>query len=156
MHRDIKPENILVGSNFVLKISDFSITQFVDPKAPEGNNTFHVAGGTEDYLCPQYYTGEKIQNIYASSVDIFSFICVIYYMITGKKLFNRKEKEGYDEFCRDNYKVTKEMIKMAYEEGCRWLFFTPHADYLNMEHLKDRHREGFDLHSHQMLRDSFS
>lgn len=32
-----------------------------------------------------------------------------------------------------NFEVTKQMIKMAYSEGCRHLFLTPHAGYLEFE-----------------------
>ena len=32
-----------------------------------------------------------------------------------------------------NFDITKQMIKMAYEEGCRHLFLTPHASYLEYE-----------------------
>lgn len=35
-----------------------------------------------------------------------------------------------------SYEVTKQMIRLAYEEGCRHLFLTPHAAYIEEEEAK--------------------
>lgn len=82
MHRDIKPENILIDRFKNVKIADFGIARRVT-----GNNIFEMekfsAKGTLYYAAPQVINNEK----YSVLCDVWSCGLVIYFMLTGKNLF---------------------------------------------------------------------
>lgn len=85
IHRDLKPENILLESkkvdNFDIKISDFGLSCFFDPKKGLGD---HV--GSPSYMAPEIIKGEK----YNEKVDIWSIGVITYILLTGRLPFNGK------------------------------------------------------------------
>ena len=99
VHCDIKSENLLIGNNFQLKISDFSVL-----KLNEKNKIFQLTNSTFSIKGPEYYNENKeidIDNSY--KVDIYGAGLIIFHLIykiqliSDKKFFfdktNSKEKK---------------------------------------------------------------
>ncbi len=88
-HRDLKPENIFITSDGRVKILDFGLARF----EPAGTAAADAATDTEagsilgtvGYMSPEQVRGLKAEP----PSDIFSFGCVLYEMVTGKRAFER-------------------------------------------------------------------
>ena len=85
VHRDLTPGNILCCGNAedeMGKISDFGIAR------PEGmDKTFAaVVLGTPGYAAPEQFLGQQ-ENI-TSRTDVFSFGALVYFVLTGRPLFD--------------------------------------------------------------------
>src|SRR5215472_4684190 len=87
VHRDLKPANILVSKQGV-KLLDFGLAKQVPPVGTEATVTkgLTVAGsilGTVQYMSPDQLQGKPVD----ARSDLFSFGCVLYEMLTGKRAF---------------------------------------------------------------------
>jgi serine/threonine protein kinase len=87
VHRDLKPANILVSKQGV-KLLDFGLAKQVPPVGSEATVTkgLTVAGsilGTVQYMAPEQLQGKPVD----ARSDLFSFGCVLYEMLTGKRAF---------------------------------------------------------------------
>src|SRR6516164_7370505 len=87
VHRDLKPANILVSKQGV-KLLDFGLAKQVTPVGSDGTVTkgLTVAGsilGTVQYMAPEQLQGKPVD----ARSDLFSFGCVLYEMLTGKRAF---------------------------------------------------------------------
>ncbi len=90
VHRDLKPSNIFLTSDGRVKILDFGIATLeardTDPGRAEDDTPITETGtlvGTAGYISP-----EQIRRHSADArSDIFSFGCVLYEMVTGKRSF---------------------------------------------------------------------
>jgi len=81
VHRDLKPGNILVTAHGI-KLLDFGIAQ-MEP-GPEDPTFMTMAGGvmgTPAYMAPEQWQGKRAD----ARSDIYSFGCVLYEMLTGKR-----------------------------------------------------------------------
>ena len=80
MHRDLKPDNILLNANAnELKLADFGSAKFVEKDKP--NIT---------YVCTRFYRAPCLilnRNMYSSSIDIWSFGCILGEFAYGNALF---------------------------------------------------------------------
>jgi serine/threonine protein kinase len=90
-HRDLKPANILV-TKAGIKVLDFGLakiqqTQSVAASEAETRAALTQEGsilGTLQYMAPEQLQGKVIDT----RADIFSFGCVLYEMLTGKRAFD--------------------------------------------------------------------
>jgi eukaryotic-like serine/threonine-protein kinase len=81
VHRDLKPGNILLSKQRI-KLLDFGLAQQMDPGP--GDPTMTQAGaviGTPAYMAPEQWEGGRCD----ARSDIYSFGCVLYEMLTGKR-----------------------------------------------------------------------
>ena len=86
-HRDLKPANILVTRQGI-KLLDFGLaTQVVQPREDDVTKALTVQGqivGTLQYMSPEQLQGKPVD----ARSDLFSFGCVLYEMLTGKRAFD--------------------------------------------------------------------
>ncbi len=90
-HRDLKPANILTIKSGV-KVLDFGLAKIEQAKAIAANDETVTRAltqegsivGTLQYMAPEQLQGKTID----ARADIFSFGCVLYEMLTGKRAFD--------------------------------------------------------------------
>jgi serine/threonine protein kinase/Tol biopolymer transport system component len=88
-HRDLKPANILTTKSGV-KVLDFGLAKFevLKPRPDEATQTRALTEegaivGTLQYMAPEQLQGKPTD----ARSDIFSFGCVLYEILTGKRAF---------------------------------------------------------------------
>ncbi|MGB7721269.1 MAG: protein kinase [Bryobacteraceae bacterium] len=87
-HRDLKPTNILVTKQGI-KLLDFGLAKQSGPlKESDATLTDALTGkgqivGTLQYMAPEQLQGQEAD----ARSDLFSFGCVLYEMLTGKRAF---------------------------------------------------------------------
>src|SRR5215472_7991365 len=90
VHRDLKPANILVTKNGV-KLLDFGLAKAERAKAASASDETVTQAitqegtilGTLQYMAPEQLQGKGAD----ARSDLFSFGCVLYEMLTGKRAF---------------------------------------------------------------------
>ena len=90
VHGDINPRNVFLTRDGTLKLLDFGLARFVAPAGLTGLKTIlaradEIAAvrGTVGYIAPEQLSCGTVDN----RVDIFSFGCVLYEMLTGTRAF---------------------------------------------------------------------
>jgi eukaryotic-like serine/threonine-protein kinase len=96
IHRDLKPENLMIADGGYAKVLDFGVAKLRADIAPPGANAGSVppgadsdsapaAGviGTVGYMSPEQVQGKPLDP----RTDIFSFGCVLYEVVTGRRAF---------------------------------------------------------------------
>ena len=89
VHRDLKPENVFLTSAGVVKILDFGLAlrRISAIEVTGFSQDMHTSPGTLlgtfGYMSPEQISGERVDG----RSDIFAAGCVLYEMLTGRRLF---------------------------------------------------------------------
>ena len=90
IHRDLKPENLMIADGGYAKVLDFGVAKLradmVPPGMSEADAAPSVGGaviGTVGYMSPEQIHGKALDP----RTDIFSFGCVLYQVVTGRRAF---------------------------------------------------------------------
>jgi serine/threonine-protein kinase len=95
IHRDLKPANVIVTSEGRVKVLDFGLAKAVGEEAPSSDlsksptltregTELGVILGTASYMSPEQARGKTLDR----RTDIWSFGCVLYEALTGRKAFS--------------------------------------------------------------------
>ena len=99
IHRDLKPANIKLRSDGVVKVLDFGLAKIVEPAAAVSGRSLSptitspamtqagVILGTAAYMAPEQAKGRGADK----RSDVWSFGCVIYELLTGKRAFDGED-----------------------------------------------------------------
>lgn len=95
VHRNVTPENILMNGNEPVLISYGCITEIdlqdnVDEALTKVFKQNEDVTGTEGFIAPEVYSG-----IISPAVDYFSLGMTLFYLLTGRKLSDKKENKNY-------------------------------------------------------------
>ena len=93
IHRDLKPANIRLTPDGRVKVLDFGLAKAVEGDAASGSGTGSatdqpltatgVVLGTAPYMSPEQIRGRRVD----ARTDVWSFGCVVWECLTGKKPF---------------------------------------------------------------------
>lgn len=101
VHRDLKPDNVMITHDGFAKVLDFGLAKLIEPQQQSMGSAADVVTimqqhsrpglilGTVGYMSPEQAQG-KTDEIDQRS-DIFSFGCILFEAVTGRKAFEGKD-----------------------------------------------------------------
>ena len=98
VHRDLKPANVKITPDGKVKVLDFGLAKAFAEESAAADSSLSptltrdatragVILGTAAYMSPEQARGKSVDK----RSDIFSFGCVLYEMLTGRKAFDGEE-----------------------------------------------------------------
>ncbi len=84
VHCDISPQNVLISHAGEVKLTDFGISR----AAFQLEEQHQVIRGKYAYMAPEQVEGRQLDR----KTDLFALTIVLYEMITGRRLFKRKDR----------------------------------------------------------------
>ena len=108
IHLDIKPGNIIIDSDLIPKIIDFSASCSYESFNQDDIVKFPFIG-TGKFMAPEIINKTSMKVNYAEKIDIYSFGVTIYYLLYGDYPYDLNNVDGknYDEILKK--KQTKEL-----------------------------------------------
>jgi serine/threonine protein kinase len=92
IHRDLKPANIKINPARAVKVLDFGLAKAlgIEPASPSVSQAptgtgYGIVLGTPAYMSPEQAAGQA--ETLDTRTDIWSFGCVLYEMLTGRRTF---------------------------------------------------------------------
>src|SRR5258706_4295776 len=105
VHRDLKPDNIMITRDGHAKILDFGLAKLIEPQLTDAGTSDNAGDaataimqqhstpgmimGTVGYMSPEQAQGKT--NEIDQRSDIFSFGCILFEAVTGRKAFAGKD-----------------------------------------------------------------
>ena len=87
VHRDLKPENLLLTSDYILKISDFGLSNYFNKN---GEDLLETPCGSPCYASPEMLSGE---NYDGCKIDIWATGIILFAMLCGYLPFDHKDND---------------------------------------------------------------
>ena len=104
---DLKPENVVITSNLIIKLIDFSLMGNI-----EETNKIKLLKSTFSIMGPEYYDSNlKINSENIEKFEIFGLGAIIYFLIFNKNIYDNKYKHftGFDKY--KNIELLEKSIK---------------------------------------------
>ncbi len=79
VHHDVKPGNVMLGTDGVVKVTDFGLANWISELVENSGRVF----GTPGFLAPEALRGDG----YKKSSDLFSLGAILYRCLTGVSAF---------------------------------------------------------------------
>lgn len=127
VHRDLKPSNLLIGTDGVVKLTDFGVAQVFAAQR------LTVTGGiigTAEYMSPEQAQGRRCTR----TSDLYSLGAVLYVMLTGRPPFTGKnavdiiQKHSTARFDRPSL-YASELPRLLEDVVCKLLEKNPEDRY---------------------------
>ena len=103
---DLKPENVILNSNLIVKLIDFTLTGKITEKfnLKSFKSTFSIMG-------PEYYDNSIVLDENKEKIEIFSLGAIIYFLIVNKNLYDNKFKNDPNFDKNKNIEMLENSIK---------------------------------------------
>ncbi len=103
---DLKPENVILNSNLIVKLIDFTLTGKITEKfnLKSFKSTFSIMG-------PEYYDNSIVLDENKEKIEIFSLGAIIYFLIANKNLYDNKFKNDPNFDKNKNIEMLENSIK---------------------------------------------
>ena len=146
VHRDIKPKNILLdlrrGGALAVKLSDMGLSCRFSNQENDDFLPIVCEGGTPAYMPPEQLT-DLTRAIPQS--DVFSSAATFYHMLTGRLLYDFREKEQNEAILEGNIKPIRELrpdLSPAVADVIgKALSYDPENRYTNAQEMLDAFKQ---------------